>query len=846
MVEWIERLGQIVLSGDFQGVFLNILGDSMDSLVEREKIISNIKKFVSLQNDDIVSGQLEEILNKMKPQIIKGIRSRKLDILDVIEKQLDEQMEICEIGIDSRNVIKENLKYFILFAIRESDRDFYNDLLLNRGLQEMVLNDLNQDNKIDNIILQIQELRTFIGELKVNKESPVKVKSKIPHINDANKIIERTVEIELIECMFKQGSNIIFLFGRPGMGKTTLAKLYAKKSGLKYVYIEKYEKSFENTIKKLLKEPKELEEKDIIDYWIYHPDEAKNTLLIIDNFNEDILQGSDKKRYTNELQSKFFKRLIDVGVHIIITTRINVERNVIEVGPVNRPLKLFEEYCGSVLKEEDKKVAEKLIQVVHCNTLLIILLAQIWKRSSGNRGDEILIKLQNCSVRENDLKIPGYIDSDDIEERTLYEQVNVILDFGGVLKESNIVKLLANITLLPLEGIEKIDFLELMEQENDNELLQLINGAWVITDGITICMHPLIREILLNKQIITYEQCKIYCENIGEKIAISQQFENRIRYKKYAEEIYKIFSYEKIQDVELARLFYSLSDIYDELGERELSTKVADLIIENIELYANNPIEKARVLSGIAYSWNNNYIDIQTLDRADKILADAYNSLISMNSGKEQFDYIEAFGKVLSNRGSNCLAKSRYNEKMKNKYLQEAIYWHKKALDYRKDKIWSCTENDEMEKRIKLNIATSYTTLATDYYDMKEFEKSIETHLEALKIRKELGNQKGVTVNQQRIIGCVISMYCERFELDGTYVDLILEYYPELLKLNYEHQNKKSLEQNLLYFTQLRTIILNDRRLECKIREVKNVCDEILCWCNTIPELKDKHLKLEE
>lgn len=846
MVEWIKRLGQIVLNGDYQGVFLTILGDSVDSFVEREKIISNIKKFISLQDDNIVSGQLEEILKEMKPQIIEGIRSRKLDTLDAIGEELDKQLDVYEIEIDLRNVIKENLKYFILFAIKDNDIDFYNDLLLNCGLQEVVLNDLNQDNKIDSILLQLQELRTYIEDLKVNNESPLKVRSKMPHINDANKIIERTGEIELIESMFEQGNNIVFLFGRPGMGKTTLAKLYAKKSGLEYIYFQKYEKSFEDTINKLLKEPKKITENDVIDYWANHSDEAKNTLLIIDNFNEDILQGSDKKRYTNELQSEFFKRLIDVGVHIIVTTRINVQQNAIEVGPVNEPLKLFEEYIGSFLNEVEKKLAEKLVHVIHGNTLLIILVAQIWKRSSANRRDEILIKLKNCSVRENILKIPGYIDSDDREERTLYEQVNVILDFGGVLKEDNIVKLLANITLLPLEGIEKMEFLELMEQENDNELHQLINGGWVITDGIIICMHPLIREILLNKQIISYEHCKIYCQNIGEKIAMSQQFENRIRYKKYAEELYKIFSYEKLQDIELARLFYSLSDIYDELGERELSTKVADTIIENIELYADNTIEKAGVLSGIAYSWNNNYNDIQTLDKADKILTEAYKSLISMNGGKEQFDYIQTFGKVLSNLGSNCLAKSRCNQKLENKYLQEAINWHEKALEYRKDKIWMCTENDEMEKRIKLNIATSYTTLATDYYYMKKYEKSIENHLEALKIRNGLGNQKGVTVNQQRIIGCVISMYRERLELDGTYVDMVLEYYPELLKLNYEHQNKKSLEQNLLYFTQLRTIIFNDRRLECKIRDVKNVCDEILCWFNTIPELKDKHLNLEE
>ena len=404
-------------------------------------------------------------------------------------------------------------------------------------------------------------------------------------------------------------------------------------------------------------------------------------------------------------------------------------------------------------------------------------------------------------------------DEEITEEVEIYQQVETMLDFDGVLNNPSAKVILENAALLPLAGMTKLEFITIIE-EDEKVLNKLINGGWIIQSFDVICLHPIVRQIIRNKGFIIFNDCEKYCRAIGENIQISNNFEERIKYKDCAREIYNVFSMMTPHNNLLVRLFYELSDIYDELSEREASVKMVYTVFDNIDVF-DDPIEKSRILSGTAYSLNNNAMDIPTLEKAEKILKKSLDTLNGINYGEtNELSYIQAYGKTLSNLGSNYLAKSKFDQTRRKEFLDEAKKWHEKALEFREDKIRFFYEDERNEKIIKNDIATSYTTLATDYYYMKKFEEAIEKHNTALKIRDQLGNEKGKSVNQQRIIGCVIEMYRDQLGVEGKYIELALSFYPELIYLNYKHQYYSAVDNNMKYFGQLITIIINDRRLE--------------------------------
>lgn len=833
-MEVISKLLKLLLSGDGKDFLCDVFSKFAMSADNRAQIILEIENFMNTIENKELADQIQSILGELHNVIFDGIKNRNINVLDELNETLDRQLQLYEISADLHNNIKDNLKCYILYAISKNDINFYNDLYLNDMIEGAIGRNIQNEEDINRLKRQIQEIRELNNALRYTSDCPIKSQSVCPDIEDAQYIIDRGTELEAIQNAFDGGSNLIYLCGRPGMGKTTLAKMYARKSNYKHVYYERYNGSFSETIKMLAKNPRSTDVNAIIEYLGNNIEETKSTLLIIDNFDG----GHKNDPSFNEKNEKFLEMFCNVGVKIIITTRRTHRRSSLQVGPVGEPIKLFESYCGGIECDYEDTVKE-IVRVIHENTLLIILAARLWEKSDDKQKGELLHKLTTCSIRKEETKLTIYADIEDTEERTLYDQVNAMLDFRKVLfNETNRI-FLENATLLPLDGLDQSTFINLMYDNNEVDPSDaLAKDGWIIIEDKRICLHPLIREILINKDIVKYEDCQVYCKNIGKKIAISEKFDDRIIFKNCAQEIYNFFSTNNSLDIELARLFYSLSDIYDELGAREISKQLANTIINQINVFDNFPIEKARVLSGIAYTWNNNYKDMDELNHAGKLLENAYDSLTSMDEGKNKVEYVEAFGKVLSNRGSNSLAKSRCNQNMKNQYLEEAIDWHNKALNYRKDQVWIFKDEKDI-REIELNIATSYTTLATDYYYEGEFEKSIENHMKSIEIRQKYKNYKGVTINQQRIIGCVIEYYRKNFVLDAKYIDQVMNFYPKIIEQNYKFHDINALKQNLEYLNQLKKIV-NSSFLQKQKDDINAVYENVMGWCNRKPELVDK------
>lgn len=126
-----------------------------------------------------------------------------------------------------------------------------------------------------------------------------------------------------------------------------------------------------------------------------------------------------------------------------------------------------------------------------------------------------------------------------------------------------------------------------------------------------------------------------------------------------------------------------------------------------------------------------------------------------------------------------------------------------------------------------------------NYFYCSDYEQAIEQHFKALNIREKLDNNEGKSINQQRIIGCVIELYRQKLSIEKKYISLVLSFYPQLLETNYILQNNNALQDNMRYLVNLKIIILNDRRLECFIDEIREICQQVMTFIESHEELKE-------
>ena len=822
MDNWYD-LFKTLLAGDFKNFFIDIFATKATDATIRAKISECFEEFLKKQCNVEIAEQMKEMINDLKNPLEDGIADNNLNILDEIGRELDECMRECGIE-ESRSTIVDNFKCSILYAVSELDTNFFNILHLNIDMKEL-------QQKVKNMLAEIQKMHEYKTIFQKNKNL-FECANMNPHIDDSSKFIARDIEIKHIKETFDAGGNIIFLCGRPGMGKTSLAKMFMCRSGFAYKLYAQYTTSFEDTIRSLASNPKSTSGEEILRFWGDNTEAAEQTLLVIDNFNPAIF--TDEFSYKEELEKDFYKRLLGTGVKIIVVTRIDLERNTLKIGAVSNPMELFKNYYEFSISDEEVGIIEDIIDIVHQNTLLIILAADTLRRNVNLQSKmELLQRLKNCSMHDDNIQIPVRADIDNVDEQTLYNQVKAMLDMSGI-RQSEYWTFFENAVLLPMEGLKRDIFLKLVGDNDENKLQRLINGAWIIQEGEIICVHPLVREIVLTEFEITYADCCVFCENVAENIATKNDFESRIIYKHCAEEIYNIFGCREVLDVELVKLIYALSDIYDELGERTKSKELVDCVLRNIYLFEDYPIDEAEILSGIAYSWNNCFDDMKILDAAEEKLWEAKNILDNLTNQRKSYRYVIVFAKVLNNFGSNYLARSKCNLKKKRVFLDEAIKAHEKALEYRQRYEFFFDDEDK-RKQISLGIAKSYTALAIDNFLLEDYGQAISYHQTALKIREKYNDLAGMDINKQRIIGCVIEWYRAELGITIKYIELAIHLYPDLLIENFRLQDYNALNKNIENLLLLRKIIVNDKRLDSLVDQMNDICNAVVEWC------ADKH-----
>ena len=324
--------------------------------------------------------------------------------------------------------------------------------------------------------------------------SDILLSNKLPSVN--RYFLGRKEEIKVVSKALQE-NNLVFITGTAGMGKSELAKVYAKKNEKKYTNI--IHLFYDGDLKmEFSDDTTDMSEDMLLDRHMkplkkLHSD----SLIIIDNFN--VLPKEDA----------FFKEFIKMNCKILVTSRCNISQfetvKVSEMDADTELVELFYKHCPSAKSSEE--VVKDIIQTVGCHTLTVCLSA-LSLTASGMEPEELLTELRTCGLNIASGEDVELYKDDDFTDGLMIEHLRKLLQLGKLSNQQ--LDILCNLSLLPVAGILKNSFKNWMRLDNLTDVNHLIKYGFINedTDNKKISLHPLLQEVISIETIPTITACR--------------------------------------------------------------------------------------------------------------------------------------------------------------------------------------------------------------------------------------------------------------------------------------------------------------------------------------------------
>ncbi|MCM1233856.1 MAG: NB-ARC domain-containing protein [Ruminococcus flavefaciens] len=452
-----------------------------------------------------------------------------------------------------------------------------------------------------------------------------------PHFDD--KLIGRKSDIKKLRKKLTK-NRCVWISSIGGIGKSTLAIIYAQKYRLRYKRI--YWLSWKGTIYKTIEDKvnvqllSELSREELYSKIIYFFREKVNdsTLLIIDGLDE---YNSEEIEIIKSFRCK-----------ILITSRISSLNHIehkLNMLSISECSKLFRYHAKSKITSEQLEV---ILQLTGRHTLSIKLLARYARCYSV---DNLFKYILNCDIGSlhNSIEI---LDGEPNSQIIAYFTKIYTITYDQRKKS-----ILMNLSFLPSSDLSIKELEELMGDAILEDIVELEKIGWIICRGHgTVYLHPVlsntIRQISINENVQPIEYQRMI-ENVNALIAISfDEFDNynyKERFLPYCESIVKYYRWE---DILIAQLMMNISYIYYIMnGEGTVSLEYASkacFIFEKIYNENHNDEEiailYARALSDLSeYYYKDSCskaieIEERSLKIKENILGNQYRILDLLKS----------------------------------------------------------------------------------------------------------------------------------------------------------------------------------------------------------------------
>ena len=426
----------------------------------------------------------------------------------------------------------------------------------------------------------------------------------------------REQELEQLHELLIDHSKV-FLHGIPGIGKSELAKAYAKQYGKEYT----------NVI--YINYPGDLKQAVIdLDFADDMPDESdgsrfkrhnrflhslrEDTLLIMDNFN------------VTASQDQFLDVMLKYRCRILFTTRSRYENHIsLEVGELNPDTLL--ELVGKFFPEAERKQDEikEIIALLHGHTFAVELAARLL--SNGLlKPKALLTKLQKeKAALDTDDKIGTTKDGRN-RKATYYEHIHSLFSFYKLAgSEQEIMRCM---TLIPANGISSRRFAQWMTQSNMNTINELMEMGFIHPkNDREILLHPMIREVAVEELKPSVQNCSVILDNLQEiSLMHGLDFLNNKQVFHTVESIIAT-----IRKEDIAKYLLFLENVFQYMDKYRHEAGMQTIIEEMTMILADDSVgtsaDRACLLDARAVLEKNTKKQIELIEEAIRVLGEVHS-----------------------------------------------------------------------------------------------------------------------------------------------------------------------------------------------------------------------------
>ena len=317
----------------------------------------------------------------------------------------------------------------------------------------------------------------------------------------------REQELERLHTLLVEHSKV-FLQGIPGIGKSELAKAYAKQYGKEYtniIYVN-YPGDLKQAVTNLdfaEDMPGESDDSRFKRHNRFLRSLREDTLLIVDNFNVTAAQDS------------FLDVVLKYRCRILFTTRSRYDNHIcLEVGELS-PANLLE-LAGKFYPEGEKKrdIVTEIVNLLHGHTFAVELAARLLANGLL-KPRALLAKLQKEKAALDAEDKIGTTKDGKNRKATYYEHIHSLFSLYKLSgAEQDVLRCM---TLIPANGISSRRFGAWIKQQNMNTINDLMEMGFIHPkNNREILLHPMIREVAVAELKPSVLNCWVLLDSLQE------------------------------------------------------------------------------------------------------------------------------------------------------------------------------------------------------------------------------------------------------------------------------------------------------------------------------------------